>query len=184
MAATLNLLQQQAGLNIKTSKCSFRPSQRFQCLGYVWDTVLMKTLVPTKCLKETHRTAKRLMRLVSEQESIPAKPELKTRVLACFVGRVVATFRVIRGTRRYLIYLQHALGQAVRRTGWNGLTTLSPDAISTLAWWASDEPWKRNGHQMIATQRPIQVGVRSDAATETLGWGGELQLVDRYPVRT
>jgi hypothetical protein len=94
----------------------------------------MQTFVPPKRLKETHRTAKRLMHLVSAQDSTQAKPQLKTRVVACFVGRVVATFRGIRGARRYLVYLQYALGQAVRRTGWNGFTTLSPDAIRTLAW--------------------------------------------------
>jgi hypothetical protein len=37
---------------------------------------------------------------------------------------------------------------------------------------------------MIPTQRSIQVSVRSDAGTETLGWGGTLQLVGRDPVRT
>jgi hypothetical protein len=61
MAVTINLLQRQAGLNLKTSKCSFRPLQRFQCLGYVWDTTSMQTFVPNKRLKETHRMAKRLL---------------------------------------------------------------------------------------------------------------------------
>jgi hypothetical protein len=88
------------------------------------------------------------------------------------VGRIVATFRGIRGARRHLIFLQHALGQAVRRSGWNSVTPLSLDAIHTLAWWASDLPWKRNGCKMIPELRPIQVNVRSDVATETLGWGG------------
>ncbi len=98
MAVTLDLLQRQARLNIKTSKCSFRPSQRFQCLSYVWDTVLMKTFVPLARLKETHRMAKRLMRLVLEQGTTTT-PTFKTCVLACFVGRAVATFRGIRGAR-------------------------------------------------------------------------------------
>ena len=181
MAVALNSIQQQAGLNLKTSKCSFHPSQRFQCLGYVWDTVSMKTFVPTARLKETHRMARRLLRIIQPQTT---SPSLKTRVLACFVGRVVATFRGIRGARRHLIYLQHSLGQAVRRTGWDGMTPLSLDAIKTLAWWASDEPWQRNGSQMTPEQRPIQVSVRSDAATETLGWGGTLQVAGQTPLRT
>ena len=180
---TLNLLQRQAGLNVKTSKCSFHPSQRFQCLGYVWDTANMKVLVPSKRLKETHRMAKRLHRLVSVQENVTA-PKLKTRVLACFVGKVVATFRGIRGARRNLLYLQHALGQAVRQSGWNGMAAISPEAIRTLAWWGSDEPWKRNGSRMVPEIRPIQVSVRSDAATETLGWGGTLQWEGAPPLRT
>ncbi len=103
--------------------------QRFQCLGYVWDTVLMKTFVPPARLKEMHRMAKRLMRLVLEQRDTTT-PTLKTRVLACFVGRAVATFRGIRGARRYLLYLQHALGQAARKTGWNDLAAVSPKAIA------------------------------------------------------
>ncbi len=121
--------------------CSFRPIQRFQCLGYVWDTTTMQTFVPDKCLKETHRTAKRLLRMVLAQEATPSKPPiLKTRVLACFVGRAVATFRGIRGARRHLIYLQHDLGQAVRRGGWNGQANLTQAAIQTLQWCASDAP--------------------------------------------
>ncbi len=33
MVVTLNLLQLQACLNVKTTKCNFHPSQCFQCLG-------------------------------------------------------------------------------------------------------------------------------------------------------
>ena len=184
MAVTLSLLQQQAGLNVKTTKCAFHPSQRFQCLGYVWDTVQMKVYVPSSRLKETHRMARRLLRLVSAITDHDKPPMLKTRVLACFVGRVVATFRGIRGARRHLLYLQHALGQAVRKTGWNGMALISPDSIRTLEWWCSDEPWKRNGYRMTLEQRPIQVSVRSDAATESMGWGGTLQRDGGIPLRT
>jgi len=183
MVVTLNLLQLQAGLNVKTTKCDFHPSQSFQCLGYVWDTLTMQVRVPPKRLKETHRMAKRLLRLVSSEDSTTL-PTLKTRVLACFVGKVVATFRGIRGARRHLIYLQHALGQAVRKSGWDGMASISPDAIRTLQWWSSDEPWLRNGLRMIPEQRPIQVSVRSDAATETLGWGGTLQREGHTPLQT
>jgi len=109
MAVAINLLQHQAGLNLKTSKCSFRPLQRFQCLGYVWDTTSMRVFVPNKRLKETHRMAKRLLSTVLAQPNT-APPQLKTRVLACFVGRAVATFHGIRGARRHLFYLQHDLG--------------------------------------------------------------------------
>ena len=185
MAVAINLLQRQVGLNLKTSKCSFHPLQRFQCLGYVWDTTTMKTFVPDKRLKETHRTAKRLLRMVLAQGAAEtAPPTLKTRVLACFVGRAVATFRGIRSARRHLIYLQHDLGQAVRRGGWNGMASLTPAAIDTLRWWASDAPWQHNGHTMIPEIRPMQVSVKSDAATETMGWGGTLQLPNMAPLAT
>jgi hypothetical protein len=112
MVVTLKLLQLQAGLNVKTTKYNFHPSQRFQCLGYV--SLDMKVRVPLKRLKETHRMAKRLLRLLVSLKDPTTLPTLKTRVLACFVGKVVATFRGIRGARRHLLYLQHALGQAVR----------------------------------------------------------------------
>jgi hypothetical protein len=118
MVVTLSLLQLQVGLNVKTTKCAFHPSQRFQCLGYVWDTVQMKVFVPSSRLKETHRMARRLFRLATAKDT-DIQPVLKTRVLACFVGKVVAIFRGIRGARRYLLYFQHVLGQAVRKTGWN-----------------------------------------------------------------
>jgi hypothetical protein len=82
MAVALDLLQRQAGLNLKTSKCSFHPSQRFQCLGYVWDTMLMQTSVPVKRLKETHCMACRLLRLIRAQQSDTdvrvTRPTIKT----------------------------------------------------------------------------------------------------------
>jgi hypothetical protein len=109
---------------------------------------------------------------------------LKTRVLACFVGRAVATFRGIRGARRHLIYLQHDLGQAVRRGGWNGMASLTPASIDTLGWWASDSPWQRNGNTMLPETRAIQISVKSDAATETMGWDGTLQLPHTDPLAT
>jgi hypothetical protein len=133
---------------------------------------------------ETHRMAPRLLRLVSPKDPTTL-PALKTRVLACFVGKVVATFHGIRGARRHLLYLQLALGQAVRKSGWNGMASISPDSIRTLQWWrSSDELWIRNGLRMIPEQRPIQISVRSNAATETLGWGGTSQREGNAPLRT
>jgi hypothetical protein len=53
MAVALDRFQRQAGLNLKTSKCSFHSSQLFQCLGYVWDTLLMKNLFLPNALKSS-----------------------------------------------------------------------------------------------------------------------------------
>jgi hypothetical protein len=112
----------------------------------------MQVRVPPKRLKETHRMAQRLLRLVSSKDPTTL-PTLKTRVLACLVGKVVATFRGIRGARRHLLYLQHALEQAVRKSGWKGTASISPDSIRTLQWWSSDELWIRNGLRMIPDVR-------------------------------
>jgi hypothetical protein len=79
MAVAVNLFQRQAGLNFKTSKCSFRPLQHFQCLRYVWDTITMQTFVPDKRLKETHRMAKRLLRMVQHQPSSNLQPRHSRR---------------------------------------------------------------------------------------------------------
>ncbi len=64
------------------------------------------------------------------------------------------------------------------------MAPLTPEAIETLQWWASDAPWQRNGHAMIPETRSIQISVRSDAATETMGWGGALQVPGQAPLRT
>jgi hypothetical protein len=77
------------------------------------------------------------------QSTLPRRPS-KLGYWRALLGVAVATFRGIRGARRHLIYLQHDLGQAVRRGGWNGKATLTPSALDTLAWWASDAPWQRN----------------------------------------
>ena len=132
MAVAINLLQQQAGLNLKTSKCSFRPLQRFQCLGYVWDTTSMKTFVPNNRLKGTYRMAKRLLGICLTQPPT-APPQLKTRVLACFVGRAVATFR------------------AAQRLEWHGFHYPSRDRYSKMVGFGRPMAKERPGHDTRAS---------------------------------
>jgi hypothetical protein len=62
MAIAMNLLQSQMGLNLKTSKCCFRPSHQFLCLGFMWDTTAIMASVPRARLWETQRTARRLVK--------------------------------------------------------------------------------------------------------------------------
>ena len=76
------------------------------------------------------------------------------------------------------------LGAGGKAGGMEWLHWTLANAVNTLAWWASDEPWKRNGHNMVDDSRPIQVSVRSDAATETYGWGGTLQVQGKPPLST
>ncbi len=97
MAVTLDLLQQQAGLNIKTSKCSFRSSQRFQCLGYVWDTVYgVDEDFCTFCPPQRHAPHGETSGAARRGTTRCDGPHGETRVLACLVGRIVASFRGIR----------------------------------------------------------------------------------------
>ena len=96
MAVALSLLQKEVGLNINTTKCVFAPLQRFQCLGFLWDTLTMATFVPVKRLAATQRQAGRLL-------GNPATHNLvRVRDLARFVGQATAMFMGLRGARRYL----------------------------------------------------------------------------------
>ena len=176
MAVAMNLLQTQVGLNLKTSKCSFRPSRQFTCLGFVWDTAAMTCSVPRARLWEAQRTARRLLKR--------GETPLATRDLARFVGKVTAMARGITGARRHLLYVQQQLGAAVRDSGFTGQLTLSPQSLRALEWWATSHPWERNGAPIVPEIRAIQCSVRSDAATETLGWGGTLCLAGKRPLTT
>ena len=62
MALAMDLLQGQVGLQLKVSKCCFRPAQTFKCLGLIWNTKDMRVSVPNKRLKEMQKTASRLLR--------------------------------------------------------------------------------------------------------------------------
>jgi hypothetical protein len=84
--------------------------------------------------------------------------------------------RGITGARRHLLYVQQQLGTAVREGGFTGWVTLSPHSLHALQWWAGTHPWERNGSPIVPEVREIQISVRSDAATETLGWGGTLSV--------
>ena len=124
----MNLLQTQVGINLKTSKCSFRPSRQFTCLGFDWDTAAMTCSVPRARLWEAQRTARRLIK----RGGTP----LATRDLARFVGKVTAMTRGVTGARRYLLYVQQQLGSAVRDGGFTGSVILSPESLRALEWWA------------------------------------------------
>jgi hypothetical protein len=126
MAVDMNLLQTQVGLNLKTFKCSFRPSRQFTCLGFDWDTAAMTCSVPRARLWEAQRTARRLIK----RGGTP----LATRDLARFVGKVTAMARGVTGARRYLLYLQQQLSSAVREGGFTGSVTLSPESLHALKW--------------------------------------------------
>ena len=171
MAVAMSLLQTEVGLNIKTSRCLFAPLQQFQCLGYIWNTTTMITSVPKKRLHATQRQAGRLL-------GASAVHPIRTRDLARFVGQATAMFRGLRGAQRYLLFIQQELGHAVRRWGWHGSLTLSTAARKALQWWTSKAPRIRNGAPIVAETRRFQCTVKSDAATETLGWGGVLTSHD------
>ncbi len=154
MAVAISLLQQEVGLNIKTSKCLFQPLRRFQCLGFFWDTTTMMTSVPPKRLYATQRQAGRLLGNGSTAEVI------RTRDLARFVGQATAMFRGLRGARRYLLFIQQELGHAVRRRGWKGSLTLSTAAREALRWWTSKAPRLRNGAPIVPETRPLQCSMQ------------------------
>ena len=177
MAIAMNLLQEQVGLQLKLSKCCFQPAQKFKCLGLVWNTTDMTVSVPKKRMKEMQKTASRLLRSAAGPDGTRRIP---TRDLARLVGRITATTRAIMGARRRLLFLQQSLGHAVRSGGWNGSVLLSQEGLQALRWWTSEEPWKRNGLPIVNEVREIQIKVKSDAATETLGWGGTLQRRDGH----
>jgi hypothetical protein len=132
----------------------------------MWDTTAMTASVPRARLWETQRTARRLV----EHEQRP----ILTRDLARIVGKITAMTRGIKGARRYLLYVQQELSSTVRRAGFTGKTCLTSRAVEALRWWAGNDPWVRNRAPIVPETRLLQSSVQSDAATETLGWGGTL----------
>ena len=89
---------------------------------------------------------------------------------------MVSTSRAIRPAKRRLLHIQHALSKAVKRRGWNGTCTISPAARTALEWWITQAPWKANGNDIVPPVRPIQLSLRTDAATHNAGYGGVMLL--------
>jgi len=176
MAIAMDLLQRQVGLNLTTSKCSFRPSRQFTCLGFQWNTETMHVAVPRARLWEAQRTARRLVK--------SAGAPIHTRDLARFVGKVTAMTRGIRGARRRLLHIQQPLGTAVREGGFAGRVLLSAESVTALQWWAGPEPWAGNGSPIVPESRLLQGSVQSDAATESSGCGGTLTMVGKTTLTT
>ena len=170
MAIAMDLLQKQVGLQLKLSKGNLLPSQLFTCLGIIWDTNKMTCHIPAKRIKALQGNARRILKMSSADAPIP------TRDLARFVGQVVSTSRAIRPAKRRLLYIQHALSKAVRRGGWNGKCSISAAARKALLWWTTQEPWDANGNDIVPPVRPIQISLRTDAATHNAGYGGVMTL--------
>jgi hypothetical protein len=92
--------------------------------------------------------------------------------------------RGIRGARWYLLYVQQDLSSTVRRAGFTGKTCLTARAVEALRWWTGNDPWVRNGAPIVPETRLLQGSVQSDAATETLGWGGTLTMAGQPTLST
>ena len=173
MALAMELFQTQVGLQLKISKGQLLPSKVFQCLGIIWDTALMQCRVPDKRIKALQRTASRLLRASA------TSPEVATRDLGRFVGQVVSTTRAIRPAKRRLLHIQHALGKGVRAGGWHGHSKLTAAARNALEWWTTSAVWTANGNEILPPIRPIQLRMRTDAATNNAGYGGVLWYGDK-----
>ena len=170
MAIAMDLLQKQVGLQLKLSKGNLYPSQEFTCLGIIWNTQQMTCHIPAKRIKALQGSARRILKMSSEGAPVP------TRDLARFVGQVVSTSRAIRPAKRRLLFVQHALSKAVRKGGWNGKCAISLEARKALQWWLTDAPWKANGNEIVPAVRPIQITLRTDAATHNAGYGKVMTL--------
>lgn len=179
MAVAMELLQNEVGLQLKLSKGQLTPSQHFRCLGFMWNTVNMRCSVPPKRIKGLQLTALRLLRMSATSDGVN-DIAVPTRDLARFHGLATSCTRAILPARRRLIYIQHTLSQAVSKRGWRGSTTLSPMTRRALEWWTTEEVWLNNGHDIVPPPRPIQITLRTDAATHNAGYGG----VMRYGTKT
>ena len=165
MIVAMNLLQRKVGLQLKTSKCNFRPSQNFTALGFIWNTKTMKVSVPTKRITAMQRCARRMATHADR---------VTVRDMARFVGQAISTNRAIDCAKRRLLFLQHALAKGIRTKGWHGCISLHEDAISALQWWASPAPLQHNSNDIMIPTRPFDVMVKSDAAGHNRGHGGIL----------
>ena len=174
MAIAMELLQVQVGLQLKLSKGNLYPSQVFTCLGVIWDTTKLTCHIPAKRIKAIQSTARRLLKMSEPAGKENGGSSVPTRDLARFVGQVVSTSRAIRPAKRRLLFIQHALSKAVRKTGWNGTTILPASARKALLWWVSEGPWKANGNDIVPPVKSIQLSLRTDAATHNAGYGGEM----------
>jgi hypothetical protein len=136
----------------------------------------MSVSVPRARLWEAKRTTRRLVK----GEGTPTH----TSDLAHFVGKVTAMTRGILGARRRLVHTQQPLGTAVREGSFTGRILLSADSIAALQWWAGSKPWARNGSPIIPESRRLQGSVKSDAATDSSGWGGTLTMFSKPTLTT
>ena len=177
MGIAMRLLQQEVGLQLKIEKGLLRPSRTFSCLGIVWNTQTMTCSVPAKRIKSIQNIASRLIRMSAPRDGAPSA--VPTRDVARFTGHVISTCRAIRPARRRLNFIQHDFAKGLRNGGWKGSTILSTKARRALQWWVSEELWQANGNDIVPPVKPIQISLRTDAASHNVGYGGVMILNGR-----
>ena len=177
MGLAMQLLQKEVGLQLKMEKGLLQPAQTFACLGIIWNTSSMTCSIPAKRVKALQHTASRLLKMSSLRDGRPQP--IPTRDMARFTGQVISTCRAIRPARRRLNHIQHDFARGLKRGGWRGWTILSTRAREALRWWTSEELWRANGDDIVPPIKPIQISLRTDAATHNAGYGGVMRIGDK-----
>ena len=183
MGVAIEMLQLELGMQLKLSKCNLAPSQTFQALGIIWDTVAMTCTVPTKRIRNIKSSSSRVLNKSGAGRTSRVNADdlgfVRTRDLARIVGQIISTSVAIRSAKRRLLHIQQLLSKAVRRRGWNGEIRLTPEAVEALRWWTTEAPYLENGNDIVPPFRPTHGIVKSDACTSEAGWGGTLEILGK-----
>ncbi len=117
------------GLLINREKSDMKPSQRFQFLGWSWDTINMTVETPKDKKKE-------LLKDLRRWTARSTKAKMTTcRKLAEFVGKLGARRFQVREASMYLTRSRELLNDAVALHGWRGRVQLLPSMLRELRWW-------------------------------------------------
>ena len=167
VAETLSKL----GFQLNSDKCEATPTQHIKFLGFNFNTRSFRMSVPAEKLKQIRQHARRVLALDSAGALTP-------RLLACLVGKLVATSPVLQPLLYRRRSLHRCIAFALRHDDdcWNMPLTLSRTAFRDVAWLARTPLWSWNGAP-IRHRRSDPTAVLTTDASLT-GWGAVLTLPD------
>lgn len=145
------------GFRPNNQKSQLSPTKLMTHLGYIWNTSAMTLSLPEeKCIK----TCKFAVNILSE-------PQCSLRRLASFLGLLVSHSTGFAYSALHFRKLQLFYNRLLMGHDWDDIITLSPDAITDIAWWSKNciFPLPANHIKPL----PPSITVHTDASMS--GWG-------------
>ena len=154
--ATALALLEALGFLVNYPKSMLDPSQIMVFLGFTINSIRKELSLPTE----------KVGKIVAEVKVMLDCHTVSARSLAQLIGKMTAALLAVHPAPLHYRSLQHLKHVALRRKGYDGQVTISPEARRDLQWWAENlSTW--NG-RAIRDPNPNMV-IETDASKK--GWG-------------
>jgi hypothetical protein len=155
------------GWLLNVEKSELEPKQRFEFLGWTWDSVKMTVCLSVGKARMLRNEVKRWIKYAKKGVTV------RVRILASLIGKLSATRLQFKMASLYLAELNRVKSAAVKMNSWEGRVRMNESVLKDLQWWKSR--LRENKPRSLATSE-VQADMWTDASPS--GWGAHVILKD------